>query len=389
MRGSDCDGQIGIARVVDGEHHAAAGGAPVGGKRAVARVAGGNNHHYTRSNKPVDFRAEGALTAGEPRGVELITDAEIAAVNADVAAVIVDSMNTVNGRDNAADIALAIVVEDLHTDQPACRRDAFDGPERFGERLDFTAITEARAFGERCRRVGREPAGDDPGDVRAVAEAIRQGTCAAGEIVMGERRIEIQCPVALKVEMIGIDAGVDDRPDYISAVGGDGAVGGVGLYGADGPVDQGPQRVVVPDAPDGKTTRQRQGVSLLPALGMPVVIFGNTGDFGGHQARPKIAAAKRIESDETPDELNSLIDAKIIIVVRFDHDAEGAIFICGVADYGIERFFDDGARQFPADLFSSAHFHFSRRYSATHDGRDDLIFGLSALFTAVKTREYL
>ena len=127
--GPDRDGQLGVARVVDGERppgragHAAERVLRLG----VAGVAGGDDDDDAAADQPVDLDAQRALPAREPLRVEVVAEAEVDAVDAQAAAVVVDLLDRVERGEDGAGAADPVVVEHLVADDGALRRDAGDG----------------------------------------------------------------------------------------------------------------------------------------------------------------------------------------------------------------------------------------------------------------------
>ena len=122
VRGSDGDGEGGVAGIVDGVREDDGGLALLGGKDAIAGVARSDHDDDAALHEAVDFDTERALTAGEHLGVELIADAEIDAVDAEELGVAVELFADVGeGAHDVAGAALAIVVEDFEADEFALR----------------------------------------------------------------------------------------------------------------------------------------------------------------------------------------------------------------------------------------------------------------------------
>jgi len=183
-------------------------------------------------------------------------------------------------------LAVAAVVEDLEADQLALAGDA-------GERVGLAHLAVLHAGGVRVGGVedpldhlqvaaawqaDRQPAGDHPGDVGAVAEAVDQGLAAGGPARLGEVAVQLgdlaaQGVVAAEVEVAFVDAGVEHRPGDAAAAGVVGAPGRVGLDGGARDVDQRVDREVRPDAVDGPPGRVRL---LLVGVDQPE-------DLGGGQ----------------------------------------------------------------------------------------------------------
>lgn len=92
----------------------------------------------------------------------------------------------------------------------------------------------------------RERVGDDPRDVGPVPETVgqhrpRPGINGLGEVPVQARDILAQRLVEVKVRVLAVDPGIDDRPDDPPARGIVGPAGRIGLDGAAGGVD-GPPR---------------------------------------------------------------------------------------------------------------------------------------------------
>ncbi len=199
VRGADGDREVGIARIVDGQRHARAGRADGGFQRAVARVAGGDHHDHAGLHQPIDLDAERALAAGEPLRLEIVAEAHVDAVDEQAAAVAVDLLHVVDGRDQIADRAFAVLIEHPQADQLASRRHAADALQLASAgirrpRCPSSGSAKPRPAADSLRRVRRHApfARDDPGDVRAVAVFVVERAAAIDrEIVVQGESIDV------------------------------------------------------------------------------------------------------------------------------------------------------------------------------------------------------
>jgi hypothetical protein len=126
--GADGNGEVGIARVVDRQGEAGAGEALARGEVPVAGIAGGDDDDDARAHEPVHLHADRALAAGEPLGVELVSQTQIDAMDPLQLAFAVDLFPDVLQRPQdvgrRVGVGPGLVGQYLEADQFAARRDA-------------------------------------------------------------------------------------------------------------------------------------------------------------------------------------------------------------------------------------------------------------------------
>ena len=108
MRGAHRDGQIRVARIVDGNVLSSANGAAR--KRlvvAVTGIAGRDDDHHAGADQPVDFHAKRALPAGEPFRLEIVANTHVDAVHTDTPAAAVEFLNVFQRRNQIAGKTIA------------------------------------------------------------------------------------------------------------------------------------------------------------------------------------------------------------------------------------------------------------------------------------------
>ncbi len=259
VRRADRDRAVGVSGIVDAERETRRDGAAV--DRVGVPVPGvprRDDDDHARAHEPIHDVAQRTLSAGEPLRVEIVADAQVHAVNLDVLAVAVHAVDRLQRDDHVAHRPATVGAEHLEAHDRGLWRDTTD----CGQRHDFASdragfVAMARDRGDRLPvwDVGqRQLAGDDPRDVRPMAEFVderRAGRARRrGEVGVRERRLEQQRLVFSKVRMIALHSRVEHRPHDPAAARRERRECGVGLDGAHGVREQRLHLEVGPDVED-------------------------------------------------------------------------------------------------------------------------------------------
>ena len=174
MRGTGSDGEFGVAGVCD--RHVAEFFERRAGfreERRIAAIARGDHDGYAAAHQAIDFDAERALSAGEPARIEIVTEAEVGAVDQQAFAVLVPLLDAVDGAQHVADFAGAIGADYFQAEQLAARRYAGDGSQWFElEIRRFVGFVACFAAGNWSGRICVPVACDDSGYVRSVTRFV-------------------------------------------------------------------------------------------------------------------------------------------------------------------------------------------------------------------------
>src|SRR6266436_3899747 len=129
MRGSDGDGQVRVAWIVDCDLHPGIRCPLLRRQRAIAGVASGHYHHYARSHQAIDFNAQGTLSTGKPLWIEIVSETDVNSVDQIQTAVAILFLDVRDCGNQIADFAVTFVVEHLQTNETTMRRHAANGIE--------------------------------------------------------------------------------------------------------------------------------------------------------------------------------------------------------------------------------------------------------------------
>jgi hypothetical protein len=114
--------EIGVSRIVDRQSETGGNRAPGRAlRKSIAGVAGRDHHHDTGLDEPVHLDAQRALAARKPFRLEVVADAHVDSVHADITAISVDALNHIDRRDQVAGLAHAIIIQNLEAQQLAFR----------------------------------------------------------------------------------------------------------------------------------------------------------------------------------------------------------------------------------------------------------------------------
>ena len=189
--------------------------------------------------------------------------------------------------------------------------------------------------------------------VRAVGSSTggslggRAAGLAGGRVVfVNQRQEKLEVAEGFKVGVGAMDTGVDHGPDDVFASGSKRALGGVGLDGGDGTVDEDADFGVLPDAVD-------DGGLLAVLHGEVAGLFGEAEDLFAGEAGEAVVGDGGV--GDVPgvgaffDVAEGFFDAALEELVEGDDDVEGAV---GVGlDLGEEGLGDHGAHHVEADVF--------------------------------------
>src|SRR5215467_996279 len=110
MCGSHRNRQLGVAGVVDRQIHSGRNRtAKCALRPAIAGISGGNHHHHTGFDEPIDLDAERTLTASKPFRLKVVSDTHVDTVNPNAPAVAIDLLDLLDGSDQIARLAFAVM----------------------------------------------------------------------------------------------------------------------------------------------------------------------------------------------------------------------------------------------------------------------------------------
>src|SRR5215510_13865906 len=110
MCGSHRNRQLGVAGVVDRQIHSGRNRtAKCALRPAIAGISGGNRHHHTGFDDPIDLDAERTLTASKPFRLKVVSNTHVYTVNPNAPAVAIDLLDLLDGSDQIARLAFAVV----------------------------------------------------------------------------------------------------------------------------------------------------------------------------------------------------------------------------------------------------------------------------------------
>jgi hypothetical protein len=219
------------------------------------------------------------VAAGEPAGIEVVTEAHIDAVDRragerEAAAMIVDLLDMVECAKDRTDAAGATGIEHFEAHKLGLGGDAGDVVELIQLDLgrDVAIVTDSGHgfLGGDWLAPGAftsQATGDNARDVGSVSEVITKWVLFAGEIL--RPAIVNNIVVLREMPMLFVNAGIEDGPDDAVAHGVEGALGGLGLDGCGGSCEAGVDNLILPDAVDG--TRPAGVPSLFVE---PLLIIG-------------------------------------------------------------------------------------------------------------------
>src|SRR5262245_26692541 len=125
MCGSHRNRQLGVAGVVDRQIHPGRNRtAKCALRPAIAGISGGNHHHHTGFDEPIDLDAERTLTASKPFRLKVVSDTHVDTVNANAPAVAIDLLDLLDGSDEIARLAFAVVTQHFQAEELGLRRHA-------------------------------------------------------------------------------------------------------------------------------------------------------------------------------------------------------------------------------------------------------------------------
>src|SRR5262245_15686461 len=120
MCGADGDRARGIAGIVDARGEADSRRAGSAGRDAPAGVARRGDHDDARLHESIDFRTQRTLAARKHFGVELVTEAQVHAMNTHHLRIAIDVVANVGERtDDVARASGALLIQNLETDEIA------------------------------------------------------------------------------------------------------------------------------------------------------------------------------------------------------------------------------------------------------------------------------
>src|SRR5262249_20145720 len=125
MCGSHRNRQLGVAGVVDRQIHPGRNRTAKRALRpAIACISGGHHHHHARFDEAVDLDAERTLTASKPFWLKVVSDTHVDTVNPNAPAVTIDLLYLLDGGDQIARLAFAVVTQHFQAEELGLRRHA-------------------------------------------------------------------------------------------------------------------------------------------------------------------------------------------------------------------------------------------------------------------------